>query len=364
MIIIHTTIGFGGGVGTVIKNLVNYQLKLGHKVGIIFPKSCNVEYNEFPDKVMLFPIKGKNFKGFNMIKGVSVKDTYNQMKKKYPFERIVFHSHNPAAIGILNNIRDIPLVCTIHGVNTRKSQLSHWLTKFIIKRLIRNNVTLVGVSNQTSTYYNQIINRNVIIPIPNGVKIQPRESKNKCDKFTIGFIAQLDDLKGWLYLFEAYNSLENKYKEKINLIFAGIGNEENVTRLQELINMNNLNGNIQYLGHVKNAGNTLTPNIDLVVLPSLSEGIPMTLLEAIGNGVPILATKVGGIPEVLNEGENGYFITRDSIEIANYIRKIYDDKVLYQQLKQNCINIYNKKFTIEIMGNNYLDLYFNHRVEK
>ena len=151
--------------------------------------------------------------------------------------------------------------------------------------------------------------------------------------------------------------LEDEYRNNINLLLAGSGMKEDIDELYKLIKINELENKVKYLGHVDNAGDCLTPSLNLVVLPSKSEGLPMTLVEAIGHGIPILATNVGGIPELLIDGKNGYFIKRDANDIAKKIKLIYDDNILYDELSKNCHYIYNNKFTNEIMNNQYLSLY-------
>jgi glycosyltransferase involved in cell wall biosynthesis len=108
---------------------------------------------------------------------------------------------------------------------------------------------------------------------------------------------------------------------------------------------------------VENAGDTLVPSLDLVVLPSASEGLPLTLVEAIAHGVPILATRVGGIPEVLIEGVTGYFIERNPIDIAEKIRILHDDERLYESLSNNARDLYTNKFTVERMAKEYSRVY-------
>lgn len=361
MIVIHVTAGFGGGVGTVVKNLVKYQIQNNYKVGVVYSYNKNEDkdylYKSFSDEVLLLPQKRKGYKGELTIRGLPIKQVYNEIKIKYPSEKVIFHVHSLATLGLLNNIDDMPIICTIHGINYNGSYISRLLTRLILKKAINKGVKLVGVSNQTSEYYNNIIKRNKVTTIKNGVDINPTKSNYNFNEFTIGFVAYLDDLKGWKYLFDAYNLLDSNYKNQINLVFAGSGNKEDILRLQNLIISNNLTQNVQYLGEVYSAGNTLIPNLNLVVLPSLSEGIPMTLLEAIGNGVPILATNVGGVGEVLQDGINGFFIKRDPLIIANHIKRIYDDRELYNKLSCNCIKIYNEIFTLENMGYKYSELY-------
>ena len=101
----------------------------------------------------------------------------------------------------------------------------------------------------------------------------------------------------------------------------------------------------------------MTPYLSLVVLPSASEGLPLTLVEAIANGVPILATRVGGIPEVLVDGENGYFIERNPLDIANKIKRVYDDEPLRKSMGDRGIEKYLNEFAVDRMGEEYMKIY-------
>jgi glycosyltransferase involved in cell wall biosynthesis len=361
MLIIHTTLGFGGGVGTVIKNLINYQIKQGYNVGIAYliqsDKQSEEYFKDINGEILKLPIKRIKLKGVNLILGIPIKKLYKNLKKQFPNKKIVFHSHNLASVGLLNSIKHIPLLCTVHGINSQASGISQVIIKKILTKLKKNKCKIVGVSNQTTIFYNEQIGENYITTVLNGVKISPVPNEYEFTKFTVGYLAFLDDFKGWRILFDAYTMLDDCYKEKMNLIFAGSGSEEQINQLEDLIRNNHLTANVHYLGLVNNAGNTLTPNLDLVVLPSKSEGIPMTLLEALGNSVPVLATKVGGIPEVIDNGVNGFFIERNPKDIAEKLCKIFDDKVLYEKMKIHARKTYEEKFTTEIMGMKYSDLY-------
>ena len=141
------------------------------------------------------------------------------------------------------------------------------------------------------------------------------------------------------------------------MVFAGIGPEREEKALETLIKDNELSGKVRYLGYIENAGNTLTPYLSLVVLPSATEGLGLTLVEAIAHGVPILATQVGGIPEVLVDGENGYFIERNPLDIANKIRRIFDDEPLRKSMGDRGIEKYLNEFTVDRMGEEYMEIY-------
>lgn len=365
--IIHATISFEGGVGTVIKNLINYQINEGYKVGIVYIDNGNsmdsAFLNELARTVSLFPVKRVNFKGRNMLMGVPIKQLYLRIKKENPNYKIIFHAHNPVAVGVLNSISNIPLVCTIHGINPNSSSISKKITKFILNRLKAKNKDIIAVSEDTARYYNQEINSTCIKTIRNGVSVKKIEKRIENQHFTIGYTSNIDDLKGWRCIFDAYMLLSSEYKNKIKLVFAGNGPQSEIDKLKSLIKQYNMEDNIKYLGFVANAGDVLIPFFDILVLPSKSEGIPMTILEALGHGVPVLSTPVGGIPEVIKNGFNGFLLNRDPEEFSKKIQVLFNDKSLYNSLKVNAYTSYHNEFTNEIMGKKYDNIYDNTSVD-
>lgn len=358
--IIHTTNGFGGGVGTVIKNLVSYQLKKGYKVGILYiENSRDWEYlEEINETVSLFPVKDIGIKGTNILLGLPMNKLFKKIKREYNNYNIIFHAHNPVAVGVLQKISNLPLVCTIHGINTKDSYFSRFFTKYIINSLVINEKKVIAVSENTQHYYNQEIHSSYIQTIRNGVSIKKKEEyTDKKHTFTIGYVSNINDHKGWKYLVEAYISLLPQYKNIIKLILAGDGPKYEVDSLMDIIKQYNLEEDVKYVGYVPDAGDTLIPYLDLLVLPSKSEGLPMSILESLGNGIPVLATAVGGVPEVIKDGENGFFINRDSKSIYEKIRIIIENPELYALLKKNAFTSFYYEFTEKVMGGKYDEIY-------
>jgi len=78
----------------------------------------------------------------------------------------------------------------------------------------------------------------------------------------------------------------------------------------------------------------------MFVLPSVSEGSPNVILEAMALGVPVIATEVGGIPDLIKHGETGFLTQPGNVgEIAYYARKLADDERLRNQLGKNCLRV-------------------------
>lgn len=101
----------------------------------------------------------------------------------------------------------------------------------------------------------------------------------------------------------------------------------------------------------------LIPQLDCLVLASWSEGMPMAIVEAFRAGVPVLASKIGGLPEMIRPGMNGEFIERavDSIVVA--LRKMIADREYYQKLAQGAYSFFEQNYAIEHVVSRYGELY-------
>ena len=94
------------------------------------------------------------------------------------------------------------------------------------------------------------------------------------------------------------------------------------------------------------------------VSTSYFEGMPMALLEAMALGKPIVATAIGGVPEVVEDGQTGILIrSRDSKLVTNAIRRLLDDSEFARRLGQNGRMRYEQRFTAAAMASAYQSLY-------
>lgn len=119
----------------------------------------------------------------------------------------------------------------------------------------------------------------------------------------IGTIANLYPSKGIEYLIEAAALL----KEKEDLKFLIIGDGPLAESLKLNVKSLNLENKVFFLGHLENARQYL-PAFDIFVLPSLKEGFPWVVLEAMAAKLPIIATEVGAVPEMIENGKNGFMV--------------------------------------------------------
>jgi glycosyltransferase involved in cell wall biosynthesis len=96
---------------------------------------------------------------------------------------------------------------------------------------------------------------------------------------------------------------------------------------------------VKFIGQVPNEQiPSLYDAADVLVLPSLSEGFPVTVLEAMASGLPIIATRVGGLPEVIEEGRNGFLVEpKNPKQIAEKILLLLENNKLRENISKNNI---------------------------
>jgi glycosyltransferase involved in cell wall biosynthesis len=104
---------------------------------------------------------------------------------------------------------------------------------------------------------------------------------------------------------------------------------------------------------------------DLFLLPSLEDNFPNTALEALACGLPVVGSKVGGIPEIVREGETGILFERGHAEaLAQAIQRVLPEHEQLRRMSANCRNTVLKEYTLEIQAQRYLNLYDTLRNEK
>ncbi len=176
------------------------------------------------------------------------------------------------------------------------------------------------------------------------------------DVALVGMISVLRSWKGHATFLEAATKLLADGKRKIHFVIAGEGPMRVV--LPDQIAQPPLKGNVTLLGHRTDVPNVLA-SLDVLVLPSYAhEGIPQIILQAQAMERPVVATKVGGIPEVVEDNVTGLLVEpRDGDALAAKIRAILDDPALTARLSQAGRAQIEAKYSLDAMGERLLGLY-------
>lgn len=275
----------------------------------------------------------------------------------------IIHAHEFALSlisTIISKIIDVKVVSTIHGLNY------HCDTFFrrMMMRFIANNSSLVTVSYKVKQY---IVSKAKIDPdkihvIENGVMIpdlknvSPRLKQElglNEDDTLIGTVGRLHDVKGHKYLIEAAQTLCQK-NNNLYFVISGEGAERD--KLEDQIEKSGLSEKFFLLGNRNDMDNVFS-SLDIFILPSLSEGTSLALLEAMSYRLPVIATNVGSNPKLIVNKDNGIIIkSKNPQEIISSISKMMRSTLLKNKSDGNRECVLNN-YSFETMIDKYIQLY-------
>jgi len=178
----------------------------------------------------------------------------------------------------------------------------------------------------------------------------------KKNEKVIGSVGRLEYQKGYELLIQAAAIIENT-KYPIKFVIVGEGSKKD--ELQQLIEQFNLAEKVILTGGKTN-GVDYIQMFDMFALTSNFEGMPIVLLEAMAAKKPIVATNVGGVPEMIDHGMNGYLVnTRDPKVFAKYCHQLIDNPELMKNFGEHSYQKYVNEFTIDQMVRSYSKLYYS-----
>lgn len=247
----------------------------------------------------------------------------------------ILHSHGYKGNILLGSVprklRTVPTISTIHGWTAVRRLSRLWwyvvLDKFFLERMDAT-VSVSPAACVRSRTAESFVVPNGMAPLkfPDRRVLADSEPEiiRFCnDAFVVGVISRLSDEKGLDYLI---NAVEGLMQSGCNLKVVIFGEGPQRERLQRRLESGRLTDRILLAGYKCQAHRYL-PLFDTFVLPSLTEGLPMTLLEAMQAGVPIIASRVGGIPGLLKEGDLGLLVEPgDTKGIRTAIDQLYADR--------------------------------------
>ena len=253
--------------------------------------------------------------------------------------------------------------------------VDHWhgFTRFSRKRKII--CRLLGRVTDLSLAVSQGVRDYLIEPggldparvrvVPNGVDLErlrqhrPRNEVRRELGLTsgarvVGLVARLDHWgKGHREFFAALSALKERYPIEALIIGGGRRAEE----MRQLVADLGLAGRVHFLGQRPDIPDLLSA-LDIFVLPSHSEGVSLALLEAMAAGLPVIATRVGGLPEVVTDGVNGLLMPpQDPEALAQALARLLDDPALAKELGENARRHVKENFSLERLGREINEIY-------
>lgn len=231
--------------------------------------------------------------------------------------------------------------------------------------VMRKANRIVAVSEQIANDMKQRgIPAGKVTVIENGVSLERFRIGNKdemrktfgfnSNEKVIGTVASLTPEKGHSYLMDAAREVIQKHPEARFLI---VGDGPQRQSLEETTDRLGLSGKVIFTGSRRDIPEILSL-LDAFVLPSLKEGLPIALLEAMAAMVPVIATKVGAVPKLIEDGMSGILIPpKDSQAISNAIMEVLSDKQSSLKMARKGFERVRDNYSSKQMAEKYMAIY-------
>jgi glycosyltransferase involved in cell wall biosynthesis len=251
--------------------------------------------------------------------------------------------------------KQVPLVSTVHGWLCRpdlKERFYGWLNLrflrhfdrvIVLSRHYREHLAACGIAEDR------------LVRIPSGLNTPPNvtPSPRPADRpFTVGILGRLSWEKNHALFVEAASSVHRTAPD-IRFLIAGDGPEKQ--SIQNLVAQAGLNECINMPGFMDK--NEFFSAIDLMVLCSRIENLPFSILQAMARDVPVVATNVGGIPDLIEHEATGLLSTQESSSLAEAILRLANETELASKLATNAREKLRREFSVETWRDSHINHY-------
>lgn len=249
----------------------------------------------------------------------------------------------------------IKRIHTVHNMAEKEVPYKQIRLQKILFRYLKVIPVAITPLTQQSIENCYGIKRRDIPLVYNGIDLSKCIKKKKVsigEKITILHVGRFAKQKNHKMLIEAFSDVINQYP---NCELKLVGNGDLVKDVKDQVYKLHLTKNVHFLGLMSDVYEIMSES-DIFVLPSVYEGMPITLIEAMGTGLPIIATSVGGVPDIIEDKKSGLLINVSKQELADAIINIIKN----QELRATISNGAYKsayKFSMENMTNSYIALY-------
>ena len=176
----------------------------------------------------------------------------------------------------------------------------------------------------------------------------------------LGVVSRIETYKGHLDLIDAFDLLPKIYKERIKIFFIGMGSEKEVLFLNKKIYEKNLSKYFTFTGYLDYESSSIISYLDLLISPTRTfEGFGISIVEATLVGIPVVATRVGAIPEYLDNNCSRIIEAGDLIELKNSLIDFVDNRNDWKNKALKAKDKIINNFTVEIMSKKYLEYFLS-----
>lgn len=332
-------------------------------------KGCHVEVVSFDDA----PINGANVHYVKPVKKEmnrlpSEPKNFSYIAKFMEVKRLVkkinpdiLHAHYATGYGLTGALcRYHPFVISTWGTDIfeapRKNMIFRNLVKYNLKKADYITATSQALTRETMLYTEK-----KVCTIPFGIDTSRfhKYGRDNGDKITIGIVKSLEEAYGIKYLIEAFSKLCTRHNN-LQLLIVGSGTQ--YEEMLELCKKTGIDRLVTFTGKVPNEEVPRYLNtMDIFVMPSLTESFGVAALEAQACEIPVVATNIGGIPEVVQDNKTGFLVKpNDSNALADKIEQLIESKDMRDNMGIQGRRFVEEKYcwqkNVDDMYNLYLDI--------
>lgn len=376
---------WGNGSGAYLRNLMD-KVSKKHRVALVAPERRKIpKVKQFhvnpPFKLPVFvghpELQGsKKYKDLTPTEITRLGKTFitTMLRAINDFKPDIIHLHH---LGMLSSVAQyiraiagIDYVVTTHGSdlgNIKEDKRYYELTANTIKDAKR----ITAVSGYTRNWFLKMFNHHInpglskkVNIIPCGINIEEykrtKGTKSIDSRYKLSgkkvalFVGRVTEEKGVEYIMRAADRIKGE------VIIVGDGPEiDNLKKLKKELKLDNVHM-LGYIGREKfDILRKLYTRTDVIIAPSVvHEGLPLVVLEGMCYSKPVVATRKGGIPLALKQGETGLFVkSRNSTDIAEKINILFKDEKRAKKYGENARKAIEEKFTWEKIAERFIDVY-------
>lgn len=298
--------------------------------------------------------QGIRFKKFLKDNNIDVLLTYHFSSDMWG----TFWGHLAGVKTIISNRRDMGFWRNNFHVLAYKL-MNNWVNKIVV---VSDSIkSMVMTTEKIKDACVEVIYNGVHLPVPSAKSPSGIRSNLglKAADIVIMHVANLKPIKGHQYLLEAFAHVIAEFPQcKLVLI----GKDEMGGKVQEQAKSLNILEHVLFLGKQDNVPELLEA-ADICVLPSLSEGMSNSILEYMAAGKPVIATNVGGNPELINDAYNGCLVDKaNAAQLKEALKALVRDKETREKMGRNGRHLVEKEFAMPAMVKQYERLFGGIRV--
>lgn len=269
----------------------------------------------------------------------------------------LIHTHLSSGASILRNriicyfahLLGIKTIVHMHGSQLQDYYLrqNSWGKKKIINFFKKADLLIV-LGDKWRDFILNISPQSNVFVLKNSVEIPAKITRNRKGVLCILYSGVLIERKGVIYLLKTINKMIENREDKILLKIAGSGEKQG--ELRDYCINNGIMEYVDFLGWVDaKKMNKLYRWADVLVLPSFNEGLPMAIIEAMANALPIIATDVGSVSEIVIDNYNGFLCKKGSVEsLYEKIKALYESRDMLFRFSDNSYKLAKENFSLSV----------------